>query len=176
MLKIIATDVVVSKGYGDKPAIRYSDDGSCVRFRIGKRVYDKREKENHRWININVKAFGDLCERIRKMQLKEGSFIHLEGRFEEDVWDDDNGQSVRMPVIILSDLEYSYSGSGNGNGNGNGKKKETGTPADEPEGYQGNIEAQEPHQQQAPAQQQEMPDNFTGFQGFGGVNPFFPQG
>lgn len=175
MLKFIATDVVVSKGYGDKPALRFSEDGSTVRFRIGKRVYDKREKENHRWININIKAFGELCERIKKMQLKEGSFIHLEGRFDEDVWEDD-GQTVRMPVIILTDLEYSYTGAGNGNGNG--KKRESGsyTPADEPAGYQGNPETQEPRQQQAPPQQQEMPDNFTGFQGFGGVNPFFPQG
>ena len=38
MLKVIATDVVISKGYDGAPALRFSEKG--VRFRVGKKVYD----------------------------------------------------------------------------------------------------------------------------------------
>ena len=174
MLKFIATDVVVSKGYGENPALRYSEDGSSVRFRIGKRVYDKRQQDNHRWININVKAFEDLCERIKKMKLDEGSFIHFEGRFDEDVWDDENGTTMRAPVVILTDIEYAYSGNGNSKQNGNSDN----TTADEPPVASQNSSGAQASQQSNPAANggQQMPENFTGFEGFGGPNPFFPQG
>lgn len=86
MLKFFATDVSVSKGYDGSPALRFSEsDGvSRVRFRVGKRVYDSRCENNHRYINLRVKASGDLCERIRKMKLKEGSFINISGRYDEE--------------------------------------------------------------------------------------------
>lgn len=177
MLKFIATDVVVSKGYGENSALRYSEDSSSVRFRIGKRVYDKRGQDNHRWININIKAFGDLCERIKKMKLDEGSFIHIEGRYDEDVWDD-KGTTMRAPVVILTDIEYAYSGNGNNKQNGNSGN----TPADEPPAAsqnpsQNSTNAQASQQgETAAGGQQQMPENFTGFEGFGGPNPFFPQG
>ena len=160
MLKFIATDVVISKGYNDKPAIRYSEDGSVVRFRIGKRVYDKREDGNYRWINLGVKAFGDLCERIKKMKLSEGSFVHLEGRYDEDKWKDENGQWVHAPVIVLTELEYAYAG-------GKDKNESEHVASQAPDS---------PSSAQEQATSQEMPDNFTRFEGFGGVNPFFPQG
>ena len=160
MLKFIATDVVISKGYNDKPAIRYSEDGSVVRFRIGKRVYDKREDGNYRWINLGVKAFGDLCERIKKMKLSEGSFVHLEGRYDEDKWKDEHGQWVHAPVIVLTELEYAYAG-------GKDKNESEHVASQAPDS---------PSSAQEQATSQEMPDNFTGFEGFGGVNPFFPQG
>lgn len=172
MLKFIATDVVVSRGFKDNPALRYSEDGSSVRFRIGKRVYDKREKDNYRWININMKAFGALCERIKKMNLDEGSYVHVEGRFDEDVWDD-NGKTMRAPVVILTDIERTYSGNGNSKADGNGE----GTPANEPVAAAPNDSASQ-SEQQAPAsssEQQQMPGNFTGYEAFGGPNPFFPQ-
>lgn len=174
MLKFIATDVVVSKGYDDKPALRYSEDGSSVRFRIGKRVYDKREEENHRWLNINVKAFGDLCERIKKMKLDAGSFIHLEGRYDEDVWDDENGKTMRMPVVILTDIEYSYSGNGNKQ-NGNAPADESSAASQNSPQNPSDVQTSQQDDSGAVAQQN-MPGNFTGFEGFGGPNPFYPQG
>lgn len=148
------------KGITTKPAIRYSEDGSVVRFRIGKRVYDKREDGNYRWINLGVKAFGDLCERIKKMKLSEGSFVHLEGRYDEDKWKDENGQWVHAPVIVLTELEYAYAG-------GKDKNESEHVASQAPDS---------PSSAQEQATSQEMPDNFTGFEGFGGVNPFFPQG
>lgn len=173
MLKFIATDVVVSKGYGENPALRYSEEVNAVFFRIGKRVYDKRGQDNHRWVNINVKAFGDLCERIKKMKLDEGSFIHIEGRYDEDVWDD-NGNTKRAPVVILTDIEYAYSGNGNHKQNGNGEN----APAGEPPAASQNSSDAQASQQGNPAANggKQMPENFTGFEGFGGPNPFFPQG
>ena len=88
MFKVIATEVVISKGFEGAPALRFSENGDSVRFRIGKKVYDTRAENNHRWVNLSVKAFGPLCERIKKMQLKEGSFVNLLGRLDEDVWED----------------------------------------------------------------------------------------
>ena len=104
MLKFFATDVSVSKGYDGSPALRFSEsDGvSRVRFRVGKRVYDSRCENNHRYINLRVKASGDLCERIRKMKLKEGSFINISGRYDEEtIKDDETGKEKTYPIIVL---------------------------------------------------------------------------
>lgn len=107
MLRFTATNAVISRGFDNKAALKYSDDGNVVRFRIGERVYDKNAENNTRWININVKAFGNLCERIKKMQLKDGSFINLTGRYDEDVWTDrETGEAKSQPVIILDDVEF----------------------------------------------------------------------
>ena len=38
MFKVIATDVVISKGYDGAPALKFSENGESVRFRIGKKV------------------------------------------------------------------------------------------------------------------------------------------
>ena len=54
MLMFFASDVVVSKGYQNAPALKFSEKGDFVRFRVGQKVYDPRAEENHRWINITV--------------------------------------------------------------------------------------------------------------------------
>ena len=109
MLMFFASDVVVSKGYQNTPALRFSEKGDFVRFRVGQKVYDPRAEDNHRWINITVKSFDPvLVDRIRKMGLKEGSFISLSGRYDEDVWEDEETKEKRsMPCVILDNLEYS---------------------------------------------------------------------
>ena len=107
MFKVIATDVIISKGYDGAPALKFSENGDSVRFRIGKRVYDSRAENNQRWINMSVKAFGGLCERIKKMQLKESSFVNILGRQDEDVWEDPTTHEKRSTmVIILDEIEY----------------------------------------------------------------------
>ena len=132
MNKIIITSVIVSKGFDNQPALRFSENNTCVRFKIGEKVYDKRAKDNQRWINLGVKAFGPLVERIGKMGVKEGSYVNLSGRLDEDVWEDE-GTTKRAPVIILDDIEFCYSG-------GNGKKADetaAAAPADESGGFTG---------------------------------------
>ena len=101
MFKVFATDVVVSKGYDNSSALKFSDDGTSVRFRIGKKVYDTRAENNTRWVNVSVKAFGVLCDRIKKMQLKEGSFIHIAGRLDEDNWVDTTTNEKKSQIVII---------------------------------------------------------------------------
>lgn len=100
MFKVIATDVVISKGYDGAPALKFSENGESVRFRIGKKVYDTRAENNTRWVNLSVKAFGPVCERIKKMQLKENSFINILGRLDEDVWEDSTTHEKRSAMSI----------------------------------------------------------------------------
>lgn len=158
MFKVIATDVVISKGYDGAPALKFTESGESVRFRIGKKVYDTRAENNARWMNISVKAFGPVCERIKKMQLKESSFINILGRLDEDIWEDSvTHEKKSAMVIILDEIEFCSSGGGkqkNGNVEGQPKAATTSAPA---------------------SAGSEMPGNFTGFEAFGGVNSFFDE-
>lgn len=158
MFKVIATDVVISKGYDGAPALRFAESGESVRFRIGKKVYDTRAENNTRWMNISVKAFGPVCERIKKMQLKESSFINILGRLDEDIWEDSvTHEKKSAMVIILDEIEFCSSGGGKQkNGNAEGQPKAAATSAPVSAGS-------------------EMPGNFTGFEAFGGVNSFFDE-
>jgi len=175
---ITFTNVVISKGYEDNPAIRItnSENGSNAFFRVGEKIYDKRAQDNTRWNNWNVKAFGYLAERIQKMKLDAGSYVNLTGRIDMDTWDD-NGARKSAPSIILDQIEFCHS---NGNGKNNGSGTGDSVPA------QQNAQGQPmPQQQQASgapptqpqARQTKIPENFTGYEQFGGgTNPFFPQG
>ena len=122
MLKVFATQVVISKGYDNKPAIsitRGNDSAASVRFRIGKKVYDPKAENNARWLNYSVKGFGPIVDRIKKMQLKEGSFINIEGRLDEDTWEDQTTHEKKScTVIILDEIEYA-SGGGKSSSGGN---------------------------------------------------------
>ena len=111
MLKVFATQVVISRGYDGAAAIKFSEKGDAVRFRIGKKVYDPNAENNARWVNLAVKGFGPICERIKKMQLKDGSFVNLIGRLDEDVWEDQQTHEKKSAmVIILDDIEYASGG------------------------------------------------------------------
>lgn len=155
MLKVFATDVVISKGYDNAPAIRFTETengGTMARFRFGKRVYDPQTKENSRWINMSVKAFGAVCERIKKMQLKDGSFVNLIGRLDEDVWiDQTTNEKKSMTVIILDEIEYAYGGGS--------RSKDDQKPAQQ-NGTAAPAQA-------APAADPQNSENFTGYEPFG---------
>ena len=158
MLEVIATSAVVSRGYDGAAALRFSEKGDAVRFRIGKKVYDTRAENNTRWINLTVKAFGDICERIKKMQLKEGSFINFRGRLDEDVWtDQQTGESKSTMVVVLDDIEYA-----------GGKPKENQESNKQQNGTAPNTGAAAPAQ---PAAGQ-TPNGFTGYEPFGGGSFF----
>lgn len=174
MIKLTITGAIISKGYDGAPALQFSENGKAVRFKIGHRVYDKNAKDNHRYINLAVKAFTPLCERIEKMMLKEGSHINIAGRLDEDRWEKDGQEHSRL-VVIIEDIEYSGSlpkadsnGNGNGfsNGNGNGYNNGKSNPAVPP--------TQKDHEKQRSHEQSPMPSGFTGYEHFGGDNPFFP--
>lgn len=106
MLKVFATQVVISKGYDNKPAIsitRGNDSAASVRFRIGKKVYDPKADNNARWLNYSVKGFGPIVNRIEKMQLKEGSFVNIMGRLDEDSWVDKESNETKSCTVIILD-------------------------------------------------------------------------
>lgn len=156
MLKVFATNVIISNGYNGAPALKFSDDGNSVRFRFGKKVYDTRAENNTRWVNLSVKAFGNVCERIKSMKLKEGSFVNLTGRLDEDSWTDTNtGEHKSMTVIILDDIEYASGGGGKKDGQASGQSQS------------GSANAPAPS---APAPT--ASGNFTGYEAFGGGSLF----
>ena len=112
MFKAIVTEAVISKGFDGAPAFRFSENGDSVRFRFGKKVYDSKAENNTRWVNMAVKAFGPACERIKKMQLKEGSLVNLIGRLDEENWEDQNTRETKsQTIIILDEIEYAGGGS-----------------------------------------------------------------
>lgn len=86
MMLQLVTDAVISKGYGGAPAFYSSEDGRMISFKIGCKVYDKKAEKETRWVNLNVNAFDDLAERVRRMNLKEGSHINLVGTFDMKPW------------------------------------------------------------------------------------------
>ena len=158
MLKVFATDVIVSKGYENQDAVRFTEDGSGVRFRIGKKVYDKNAENNQRWINFSVKGFGPVVERIKKMQLKEGSFIHISGKLDEETWvvDQTTGATKTQTVIVLEDIDYA---SGGGSGKKEGQNQQNGSaPAAAPAANTNNTPENSP--------------NFEGYSNFGGGSFF----
>jgi len=158
MLKVFATQVVISRGYDGAAAIKFSEKGDAVRFRIGKKVYDPNAENNARWVNLAVKGFGPICERIKKMQLKDGSFVNLIGRLDEDVWEDSTTHEKRSAmVVILDEIEYCSSGGG---------KQRTDEAGEQPRAAGAPAKS---------ASNGEMPGNFTGFEPFGGVNSFFDE-
>ena len=109
----IVTEAVVSKGFDGAAALRFSENGTSVQFRIGEKQYDPKAENNTRWLNLSVKAFGQTCERIRKMQLGEGSSIHLCGELKEEAWvDAKSGEAKSQLVIIAYDVGYASGGSG----------------------------------------------------------------
>lgn len=162
MLEVIATSAVVSRGYDGAAALRFSEKGDAVRFRIGKKVYDTRAENNTRLINLTVKAFGDICERIKKMQLKEGSFINFRGRLDEDVWtDQQTGESKSTMVVVLDDIEYA-----------GGKPKENQESNKQQNGTAPNTGAAAPAQPAAQSAAGQTPNGFTGYEPFGGGSFF----
>lgn len=164
MFKVILTNAVVSKGYDKNPALKFTDDGKCVRFRVGKGLYDPNAENNTRWLNKTVKAFDSMCERIKKMQLKEGSRINITGNVTLDVWtDNDTKEEKSAEAIVITDIEYATSGGGNSDKNDQGDKA-------------GKADAQKPKTQAKQADEY-VPEqtNFEGFESFGGTNAFFSE-
>lgn len=157
MFKVFATDVIVSKGYENQGAVRFSDGDKVVRFRIGKKVYDKNAENNTRWFNVSVKGFAPIVERVKKMQLKEGSLIHISGTLDEESWLDQASNTTKtQTVIILDDISYA-SGGGSKKEGQNQQQNGSATPA-APAAGTNNAPENSP--------------NFEGYSTFGGASFF----
>ena len=137
--------------------------------------------ETDETVNLKIKAFGEICERIKKMKLKEGSVVTIFGDYDEERWTDKESKEKRSsPVINLDDIQYSYSGSGqkkgqNGgaDGTGQGTQQDYPTGQSQPSSYPATGQSQPPAA--PPASSGAMPQGFTGYESFsGGNNPYFP--
>lgn len=156
MFKVFATDVIVSKGYANQSAVRFSEDGKIVRFRIGKKVYDRNAENNTRWFNVSVKGFGPIAERIQKMQLKEGSLIHISGTLDEESWLDQTSNTTKtQTVIIIDDIDYA---SGGAKKEGQNQQQNGSAAPAAPAAGTGNAPENSP--------------NFEGYSNFGGASFF----
>ena len=162
MIKMIATNAVISKGHNGADALRFfqNGDNKSVMFRIGVSVYDKNAENKRRYVNIGVKAFSGTCTRIENMKLDEGMYVNIIGRYDEEFWEDKTTHEKKSaPVIIIDEIEYCNNGNGRQNGDANGGSGSTG---------------QGPDAQQTESGQ--PPENFSGFEPFGGAaNPFFTE-
>ena len=107
---VCITKAVVSPGYDKTEALKFSENGESVRFRIGIPHYDANAENNTYWENENVKAFGSVCEQIKKMKLKEGSVIALCGEKIFDSWEDEEGEIKHTSAIKASKVDYAGSG------------------------------------------------------------------
>lgn len=154
MMLQLVTDAVISKGYGGAPAFHSSKDG-MLSFKIGCKVYDKKADKETRWVNINVNAFDDLAERVRKMNLKEGSHINVIGSFDMRPWvNRETGEITAWPTIRAFNIEYAAS-----------------------------AIPRQAAQKAAPAQAAQAPaapppeqlSGFTGYEPFGGANPYYSE-
>ena len=156
MIKVFTTNAVISKGYNGAPAIKFSDTGDSARFRIGKKVYDKNAENNTRWFNVSVKGFGPIAERIQKMQLKEGSLIHISGTLDEESWLDQPSNTTKtQTVIILDDIDYA---SGGAKKEGQNQQQNGSAAPAAPAAGTGNAPENSP--------------NFEGYSNFGGASFF----
>lgn len=173
MLKLLATDAVISKGYDNKPPLRFYDTehGPIVRFRIGKMVFDSRFQDNRRWINLNAKASGAVCERIKKMKLKEGSVVNIAGRYDEEIVKGENDQKPRkFPLVIVEEIEYCH--------NMSRKDDQDDPKPDNPGATQDNVKGQVQNAEQTrepptPPPTTSMPDNFSGFDSLDGADNLY---
>ena len=162
MNKVLLTDVVISKGFDGKAALRFNSNKSAVNFKIGKRVYDKNAPDNHRYMNIAVKGYSKLIERIEKMQLKEGSRINIVGQLDEENWED-NGQKFNRIVIIAEEIEYASSDGSKSNGtNGAGSA----SPSQKGNGTAAQTSTSAEQSQNASKKQTDMPEKFSGYTNF----------
>ena len=103
-------------------------------------------------MNWNVVAYAHMCERVEKMQLKEGSYINLVGRITEESFTEQQSQKeITYPVLILEDIEYAMTGGKKENAQdaantGNsGNTTASGTPSGASEQSEGGFEGFQPY-------------------------------
>lgn len=163
MNKLFITQAIVSKGYENSPAIKFNGkegNAATARFRIGERQYDSRAENHTRWMNWNLVAYGHMCERVEKMQLKEGSYINIVGRITEETFtDQQTNKEITYPLLILEDIEYAMTGS----------KKDNGQ-----EGSQQQASSNSPEAGNSSGAGNQSGGGFEGFEPYGGA-PFYDE-
>lgn len=161
MIRMTITSAVISQGYNGSPALAFTEKEGTkfVRFRVGATVYDKTAEKNRRYINMTVKAFNGAASRIESMKLDAGKYVNIVGRYDEETWEDKTTHEKKSaPVLIVDEIEFCYGGTGKQGGEDNGAHAPNGQASTPP-----------------PAAGDQPPENFSGYENFGGPNPYFPE-
>lgn len=172
MLKLTLTGAVISKGFENNPAIRFisNEHGETVRFRVGKKIFDPSSNtdDKSRWININVKSGNhEIIERIKKMQLKEGSWVELSGEIRLMTWEDQTTKEQKEGwVIDLEHIDYASSGGGNR------AKDNNQTQTQGQQNYAGNNAPAANNAAPATSPDPTNSPNFSGFENYSGGSFF----
>ena len=111
MNKLIVTTATVQRGYQDAPAIKYfGEENSCAEFTASEPYFDPKAEKHTSWNNWSVKAFRSMCDKIKKMGLKEGSRITFCGSVRTEKWRSKDGDSRQRFYVMLEDIEYASAG------------------------------------------------------------------
>ena len=90
MITCMITDaVVISRG--TENAVEYSQNNGTetATFQVGVKMYDTRYKDNYRYNNIWISAYGDAARKVKKLNIRRGSCVEMVCRmdFSVDVLD-----------------------------------------------------------------------------------------
>ncbi|MEE1505096.1 MAG: single-stranded DNA-binding protein [Acutalibacteraceae bacterium] len=130
MLSFNCSNVFVSKGYEDRPAVNLiakegAEGYSVATFGISASVYDSKAENKKRYVNFPCKAFTDVATRIAKMKLDAGANVNIAGHLDVEEWEDKDTKKKRSrTILVVDDIEY----------NGRAKKKEDGEASEAPSG------------------------------------------
>lgn len=117
---IILSKVGISPSKKDgEAAIRYevtTTGKPKASFRGFKSVYDSHAENNTRWLNFNFEAYGDVVEKMKKMGLKEKSFINMIGHIDQSSYKDTAGNSRMFEKIVIDHIEYAQMAKAAGSG------------------------------------------------------------
>lgn len=175
MFKIDGIDVkICNPRERGQPAVEFGKNEnkkSWARLRIGTPHYDSKSENKTHWMNLSVKAYGAVADRMKNMNLRAGQYIHIFGMLQEDHWPDSEveGKEHYRPYIYVTGVDYTVSG------NKTRDKEDTaeedavqiGKTSTEPE-FESEVDMQLEAEQQSPAQDTAQADSqkgeFIGFQ------------
>ncbi len=109
------------------PELRYTPQGTPV-GQFGLALNRKRgEGEEHTFVEIRVwKKQAEVCQQY----LSKGRLVFLEGRIQQDRWEDKDGGGNRSRIVIVAERVQFLP---NGNGKAHAEPADTGTTKGEEE-------------------------------------------
>ncbi len=111
MVKVFGANAIVGKnGSDDENPVQEFSEGKIASIRVGYTVFDPTMEGEKRWVNVTLKAFGTMAERLKNMKLRRGSNVCFSGELDISEWEKD-GVKKSAPVIVLADIRYQNGGS-----------------------------------------------------------------
>ena len=157
---------VVCKGYDNTEALKFSETGESVCFRVSIPHYDANAEDKTFWENATLKAYGSVCEEIKRLDLKAGSCISYMGKKIVGTFPDrDSGEIKKKIFIKVLDVNYAFSG--------NGKKSSSGDDSEnESQSAKPKATAKPAPVKTAPKQSATESSNFEGYTPIAGYDDF----